>query len=79
MVLMELLETIDKLDRQLLIFLNQLHHPIMDKIMLYATERFFWVPFYLALVVFMIWKLKKESVWVLVTITLLIVAADQFA
>ncbi|HEY8401289.1 MAG TPA: phosphatase PAP2 family protein [Cytophagaceae bacterium] len=76
---MEILHILDKLDKDLLIFLNQLYHPVLDPIMLYATERFFWIPFYACLIIFIFWKLRLEGIWILLTIALLIVAADQFA
>lgn len=47
--------------------------------MIKATYRFFWIPLYALIVIFLMWKFRKKSWLVLSTITLLVIAADQFA
>jgi len=47
--------------------------------MLAFSERFFWVPFYAILVLLIIYKYRQRSIIVLIAITLMIIAADQFS
>jgi undecaprenyl-diphosphatase len=47
--------------------------------MLAFSERFFWVPFYAMLVLLIIYKFKKRSLLILIVITLMIMATDQFS
>ena len=74
-----LLEKIDTLDKQLFLFLNGKHNPIWDTIMTYVTSTNFWIPLYVLLLLFLIWKYKKESWLVILAIILLITASDLFS
>ncbi|WMJ73679.1 phosphatase PAP2 family protein [Cytophagaceae bacterium ABcell3] len=74
-----MLEILKEIDVQILFFINSLHHPIMDEIMIFFTKRFTWIPFY-AFLVFLIIRKEKFNSWLpLVFITLIIIMADQFA
>lgn len=74
-----LIDSIDSFDKELMLFLNGLHDDWLDPIMLFATKKWTWLPFYALLLVLLIWKYKK-NVWpYLIALTLTIVAADQIA
>jgi undecaprenyl-diphosphatase len=74
-----LLEYLKNADEKLLVFLNSKHNPFWDDVMIKATYRFFWIPLYALIVIFLIWKFRKKSWLVLSIITLLVITADQFA
>ncbi len=50
-------------DKSLMLFLNGLHNPFFDRIMWVISARETWIPLYLALLVWLIWKLGKKSVY----------------
>ncbi|QNF31201.1 phosphatase PAP2 family protein (plasmid) [Adhaeribacter swui] len=67
------------LDTNLFLYLNGKHHALLDPIMFYASDKLFWVPFYLVLIFIIIRVFKKRSVFVLLAIGLLILVTDQIA
>jgi undecaprenyl-diphosphatase len=73
-----LIEYIIELDKNLLLFINSMNSPIADKVMVAVSNKFFWIPFYALLIIFIILRFKKNSLLVLLTITLLITASDKF-
>jgi undecaprenyl-diphosphatase len=74
-----LLEFLDHIDKKLLLLINSMHSPIWDEIMLKVTERFFWIPFYFLIILFLIWKFGKKTWIILASIILLIIVSDIFA
>ena len=74
-----MLEKINKLDTQLFLYLNGKHNAFFDPIMYWASDKLFWIPFYLLIVVILIREYKKNSVYVLLAIGLLITLCDQTA
>lgn len=73
-----MLDYIKKLDKELLLFINNTHSPLWDEIMIKATDRFFWIPFYVLIGVFLIWKFRKKAWLVLLVVSILIIFTDQF-
>lgn len=53
------------LDEKIILLLNGNHTPWMDAVMLFVTNRFVWIPFYLLLVVFLVKKYgwKQGLIW----------------
>jgi undecaprenyl-diphosphatase len=70
---------INKIDTQLFLYLNGIHNSFFDSIMYWASDKLFWIPFYLFIVIIIIREYRKKSVYVLVTIGLLITLCDQTA
>jgi undecaprenyl-diphosphatase len=64
-------------DREIFLYLNGLHAPWLDPVMLFATETLSWLPLYLYLVYLIFKDHQKEGLLVLVGIVLTIVLADQ--
>jgi len=74
-----MLEEISRLDRDLLIYLNSLHHPILDVVMTAVSGKWFWTPLYGLLVAWLVVQFKKRS-WLLLPIIALAVAlADRIS
>jgi len=72
-----MIETLQSLDAQLLLYLNGLHTPFLDQIMWYASDRFIWAPLYIWFL-WMLYRDNKNRFWtVLVLILLMILASDQ--
>ena len=74
-----LLDYLNDLDEKLLLFLNSKYTPFWDEVMVKATDRFFWVPFYVLIAIFLIWKFKKRTWLLLAIIPLMMIMADQLS
>lgn len=70
------METLLKLDHELLIWFNSTHSPFWDAIMMFFTRIEFWIPFYI-LVTYQIFKYKgKEAWWWLIGLSFLILFGE---
>ena len=74
-----MLEYLKKLDQELFIFLHGLQHPFWDKIMITVSDKYFWIPFYAALLAFLIYLFRQKSYVLLPAIALTIGAADSIS
>ena len=74
-----MLEYLKELDRSLFIQLNSHHTPFWDKIMVVASDKYFWIPFYALLLALFIYLFRIKSIVLLVAIGLAIAAADLFS
>ncbi len=66
-------------DTQLFLFLNGMHSHFWDPIMVFASGKLTWMPLYLLLIFFIARKHGWKTLWWLLAITLVIVAADQIS
>ena len=73
------MEEINKLDTQLFLYLNGKHNAFFDPIMYWASNKLFWLPFYLLIVIIIILEYKKKSFHILLAIGFLIALCDQTA
>lgn len=74
-----MLETLVRIDQQLLLWLNGHHTPLWDHIMYFVSGRYEWIPLYLILLAYIIRKYRWQSLWMLLVITVLITLSDQLA
>ncbi|WP_445716315.1 phosphatase PAP2 family protein [Flavobacterium sp.] len=74
-----MLEQLKEIDSQLFLFLNGKHNTFFDPIMYWASDKLFWFPFYLFLVVIIFCEYKKRGIYVLLAIGILITLCDQTA
>lgn len=72
-----MLDLLDGWDRDLFIFLNQLHAAALDPIAYYATKTEFWLPLYLYLIFLIFRDHKKEGWFVLAGVAISILLSDQ--
>jgi undecaprenyl-diphosphatase len=70
---------LEDLDQRLLVFLNGLHTPMLDTLMVVATGKWTWVPFYATLLIWLVSIYKKEIWRLLLAITLLVVLTDRIS
>ena len=64
-------EYVKNLDVKILLTINSLHSPFIDKCMIVITHRYTWIPFYFLILVFLYIKKKKDFF----VVTLFIIAA----
>lgn len=76
---MEILNLLKSWDRELFLFLNGMHSPLWDYSMTLFTLTPTWLLFYGTILVIILKKYDKKSLFILVAITLLILFSDQFA
>ncbi|MCE5330717.1 MAG: phosphatase PAP2 family protein [Bacteroidales bacterium] len=77
---MDFLNTINSLDTELLLFVNGLHNSFFDELMYTFSQIFVWIPFYVSvLYLIIISHKKKDAIWVILSLVLCIVIADQVA
>ena len=74
---MDLVQQLNFFDTQLLLFLNGMHNSFFDGFMFTYTQNFVWIPFYLSVIYVIIKSQKKEGLWIILSLILCIVIADQ--
>ena len=70
---------IERLDQQLLLFLNSLNSPFWDHVMYAISGKLIWTPLYLAIMIFLGIKYKRKFLVILLFIILGITLADQIS
>lgn len=75
-----MLETLNQLDQELLLFLNSIHSPFFDSFMYLISGKLVWAVFYLAIIV-QIYRTYgwKNCLYLVVAIALVITCCDQMA
>jgi undecaprenyl-diphosphatase len=74
-----MIDFLNELDTRLLLAINGHHTPFWDTVMWQLSDRFIWIPFYLALIGFVIYEYKKKSWMIFIGIFITILLADQIA
>jgi undecaprenyl-diphosphatase len=72
-----MIECLNRLDTDLFLFLNSLYSPFWDKVMLFMSGKAEWIPLYLVLAGWVIYKFRWKAVLVFAIAALLIIASDQ--
>jgi len=72
-----MLDFLINIDEQLFLFLNGLHNPFWDQVMWVVSSKTFWIPFYVVLAAWIVYRYRKASWLILLAIGLLISAADH--
>ena len=72
-----MLEFLDHIDRNLFLFLNGLNSPFWDQIMWWISGRLIWLPLYLLIIGWLIFRFKWKVIIILVMVALLITLSDQ--
>ena len=73
---------LDKLiafDTKVFLCLNGLHSPVWDKIMWYISGKLEWLPLYLILLGYIIYRYRWHSIVILIAISIAITLADQLS
>ena len=77
---MNLLEQIVELDQHITLWFNGLPSVWSDPFWWAFSDKVFWIPFYLLILAFLIWKLGwKRGLAVALTVVLTVVCLDQFS
>ncbi|PVY38703.1 phosphatase PAP2 family protein [Pontibacter virosus] len=74
-----MLEKLEKLDQELFLYLNEQQSPFWDAVMVTVSNKYFWIPFYLLLIGYIIWRYKLQSIPMLLMAVAGIGLADYVA
>jgi undecaprenyl-diphosphatase len=72
-----MLDFLQHLDEKMLLFLNGMHSPFFDPIMFWISGNFSWLPLYLFLIFWMIYRQKLKGLWILLFTLLLFGLTDS--
>ena len=71
------MDRLNQIDTQLFLFLNGLHSETFDQIMVWISGKVTWWPFYLLLLVYLVWTRRMQVVPLILFIALCITLTDQ--
>ncbi|WP_026210028.1 phosphatase PAP2 family protein [Flexithrix dorotheae] len=74
-----MIEYLDKLDKQLFLFLNSLHSSFTDSFFGFMTDQETWYPLYALVLIFIFQKYRWQGLYLLAAILITIGLADQFS
>lgn len=75
-----LLELLSSIDTQLFIFLNiTIANPLFDFVMPIVTNKYVWIPIWIVVIVFMLWKGGKHGRWAVLLAIIAVSGTDLFA
>jgi len=74
-----IIETLEKWDKALFLFLNGKHNALFDFLMPWISNKYVWIPLYALLLYWLIKTNKTKTVYMLISLGLLIFISDQLA
>ncbi len=76
---MKWLQNILEIDKELFLYLNSLHNPFWDTIMLMVTRKETWIPFFAIILFFIIKNYRSKALPILLILALAILFSDQLS
>ena len=73
------MEELEELDQEVFLYLNDMHSPFWDNVMLFVSDKYVWIPFYLALIIYLVWRYRKQSIPMLLLAIVAVGLADFIA
>jgi undecaprenyl-diphosphatase len=73
------MEYLNSLDTKLFLFLNGLHNAFFDPIMYWFSDKLIWIPMYVFIAFFIVWRYRMRGVFMLLFSGLVIALCDQMA
>ena len=56
-----MLERIKDLDQEIFLYLNDYHNPFWDAVMVFVSNKYVWIPFYLGLIFYIVYRYRRQS------------------
>lgn len=66
-------------DTELFLTLNGFHANWADNIMYYVSQFWVWIPLYVLIILLIVRKWRKESIWIIITILIGLILTDQLS
>ncbi len=76
---MQIPDWINQLDTRFFLAINGAHHPLLDVIMYWVSEKITWIPFYLWLLYSIYRNYHSKTIWFFPFVAFLITASDQLS
>jgi undecaprenyl-diphosphatase len=70
-------DALNQLDTTFFLYLNGLHAPWLDPVMVLFTERNTWIPFYAGLIIWLGWRFGWRAVGLVLTLAVAVAVSDQ--
>lgn len=74
-----MLEQLKALDTSLFLYLNGKHNAFFDFVMYWASDKVFWIPFYVLIALLLVKEYKRRSIFIFVGVAVLIAISDQLS
>jgi undecaprenyl-diphosphatase len=74
-----MIDILNRVDTELFLFINGIHSPFWDKVMWFISGKIQWLPLYIILAGWVIYRFRWKAVLVFVLTALLITASDQLS
>jgi len=74
-----MVEYLDTIDTRLFALLNGIHSPFFDKVMFFVSGKPQWIPLYLLVLGWIIYRFRWKSVWIIIALALMITLSDQIS
>ena len=74
-----MLETLNNIDTEIFLVINGQYNSFWDFVMLWASNKFIWIPLYLLFLYFLIKNYKWKTLIILVFVAILITLSDQIS
>ncbi|MCQ2350626.1 MAG: phosphatase PAP2 family protein [Paludibacteraceae bacterium] len=78
-MLYSILNTLEQIDQSILLSVNSAHCPFFDKFMFWVSDKWIWIPIYIAMIYAIIKDKQRETLFIAIGIVLTILLCDQFA
>ena len=72
-----MLETLNNLDTRLFLYLNGMHSTFWDPVMWWVSVKTNWIPLYVLILGYLVYRMRWKALWVLLGTTLLVALSDQ--
>lgn len=56
-----MLEKLKELDQEIFLYLNDYHNPFWDAVMVFVSNKYVWIPFYLGLIIYVVYRYRRQS------------------
>ena len=74
-----MIDTIIDWDKKLFLFLNGIHSDFWDVVMFNISNKLIWIPFYVLILYLITKHYKKDTVWILLAVVVLVTLSDQLS
>lgn len=74
-----MLQSLLEIDKELLLWINSMHSPVADSVMVFVTGKFTWIPLYAFWIGYIIYKLRIKAIAVILSIALVVTLADRIS
>ena len=74
-----MIEALKKIDTELFLFLNDKHNAVLDVIMFWVSQNFFWIPLYALFLFLILKKYRRNAATIIVSVFVLFGLSDRFS